>query len=86
MKLTENLKNLVKGLDTNTYKVSEIAKKLGKTNNSIVATRSCKDYLKYFDYTSKTTEIVNNEKVVKEATIKLSQEGLDLLQDLTQEK
>lgn len=74
MKITENLKNVMKGFEGQTkISVKDLAKKLNKTENSVRSTLSVNNYKQYFD---KTTTFENDVKVI---TYNLSEKGIELL-------
>lgn len=81
MKITENLKNVMKGFEgQDKTSVKELALKLGKTENSIRSTLSVTNYKQYFE---KETKYENDTKII---TYKLSAKGLELIENNFQEK
>lgn len=81
MKITENLKNVMKGFEgQDKTSVKQLALKLGKTENSIRSTLSVTNYKQYFE---KETKYENDTKII---TYKLSEKGLELIANNFQEK
>lgn len=81
MKITENLKNVMKGFEgQDKTSVKELAFKLGKTENSIRSTLSVSNYKQYFE---KETKYENDTKII---TYNLSAKGLELIANNFQEK
>lgn len=81
MKITENLKNVMKGFEgQDKTSVKELAIKLGKTENSIRSTLSVTNYKQYFE---KETKYENDTKII---TYNLSAKGLELIANNFQEK
>ncbi len=75
MKITENLKNVMKGFEgIKTISVNDLAKKLGKTPNSIRATLSVPNYKPYF--------VKDRDETIKDKTVyiySLSELGQELV-------
>lgn len=81
MKITENLKNVMKGFEgQDKISVKQLATKLGKTENSIRSTLSVTNYKQYFE---KETKFENDTKII---TYNLSKKGLELIENNFQEK
>jgi hypothetical protein len=81
MKITENLKNVMKGFEgQDKTSVKQLALKLGKTENSIRSTLSVSNYKQYFE---KETKYENDTKII---TYNLSAKGLELIANNFQEK
>ncbi len=81
MKITENLKNVMKGFEgQDKTSVKQLALKLGKTENSIRSTLSVSNYKQYFE---KETKYENDTKII---TYNLSAKGLELIENNFQEK
>lgn len=82
MKITENLKNVMKGFEgQDKTSVKQLALKLGKTENSIRSTLSVPNYKQYF--------IKDRDDNIKDKTVyvySLSTKGLELIENNFQEK
>lgn len=76
MKITENLKNVMKAFEKGKEtSVHDLAIKLNRTDNSIRSTLSVNAYKPYF---TKETKYENDTKVI---TYKLSDLGIELLEN-----
>lgn len=82
MKMTENMKMVVKGLQKETMTGKELATTCNTTTNRVIATIHSKNNLVYFNVTTKDNE--DNTKKVK--VYSLNDKGLKLLDNLEEEE